>query len=104
MTYVIMKELIELFLESIGTLTLNKLRTGLAVLGIVIGIGSVIALVSLGEASQRAIQSQIQSLGANLLTVTPGAQTTSGVRGASGGIKTFTYDDAKAILSSGQAP
>lgn len=99
-----MIEFFEIISESFFTLALNKLRTGLAVLGIVIGIGSVIALVSLGEASQRAIQSQIQSLGANLLTITPGAQTTSGVRGASGGIKTLTYDDAKAILSSGQAP
>jgi len=59
----------ELFLESLSTLTLNKLRTGLAMLGIVIGIGSVIALVSLGQATQQQIQNQIQSLGANLLTV-----------------------------------
>ena len=71
---------LELFLESIGTLTLNKTRTGLAILGIVIGIGSVIALVSLGQASQQAIQSQIESLGSNLLTVRPGSINQSGVR------------------------
>ena len=68
----------ELFIESISTLTLNKLRTGLAILGIVIGIGSVIALISLGQASQVAIQSQIQSLGSNLLTVIPSGQTQGG--------------------------
>lgn len=98
-----MKELLELFTESIGTLTLNKLRTGLAILGIVIGIGSVIALVSLGQASQQSIQSQIQSLGSNLLTVNPGAVNTGGgVRGAAGGGTTLTYDDAKAIMNSPQ--
>lgn len=88
--------------ESIQTLTVNKLRTGLAMLGIIIGIGSVITLVSLGEASQQAIQSQIQSLGANLLTVSPGSQTTGGVRGAAGGGTTLTNTDATAIQTSPQ--
>ena len=97
-----MQEFFELLTESLGTLTLNKLRTGLAILGIVIGIGSVIALVSLGQASQQAIQSQIQSLGANLLTVSPGSQNTGAVRGAAGGGQTLTYDDAKAIMTSPQ--
>ncbi|MCX6794261.1 MAG: ABC transporter permease, partial [Candidatus Gottesmanbacteria bacterium] len=64
----------ELFLEALSTFKVNKLRTGLAILGIIIGIGSVIALVSLGEATQQSIQNQIQSLGANLLTVSPQAQ------------------------------
>lgn len=93
---------IELFLESLGTLTLNKTRTGLAILGIVIGIGSVIALVSLGESTQAAIQSQIQSLGSNLLTVRPGAVSLGGIRGAAGGRTTLTLDDANAISTSPQ--
>jgi len=92
----------ELFLESLGTLTLNKMRTGLAILGIVIGIGSVIALISLGQASQQAVQSQIQSLGSNLLTIRPGAINQSGVRGAAGGRTTLTLDDARAISESPQ--
>jgi len=91
-----------LFLESLGTLTLNKTRTGLAILGIVIGIGSVIALISLGQGSQQAIQSQIESLGSNLLTVQPGAVSQGGIRGAAGGSTTLTMDDAKAISSSPQ--
>lgn len=95
-----MQEIRETIQESISTLTLNKLRTSLAILGIVIGIGSVIALISLGQASSRAVQSQIQSLGSNLLTVNPGAQTTGAVRGAAGGGTTLTYEDAKAISSS----
>lgn len=92
----------ELFLESLGTLTINKMRTGLAILGIVIGIGSVIALVSLGQATQQTVQSQIQSLGANLLTVIPGSQREGAVRGAAGGSTTLTNDDATVISSSPQ--
>lgn len=95
-------DVVEIFIECLGTLTVNKLRTGLAILGIVIGIGSVIALVSLGEASQQAIQSQIQSLGANLLTVQPGAQRNGAVRGAAGGNTTLTREDAVAIATSQQ--
>lgn len=59
-----------------------------------------IALVSLGQASQQAIQSQIQSLGANLLTVSPGSQVQGGLRGAAGGITTLTNADAEAIKTS----
>lgn len=92
----------ELISESFVTLTLNKVRTGLAMLGVVIGIGAVIALVSLGQSSQKVIEAQIQSLGSNLLTVMPGAPTTGGIREAAGGMTTLTDDDAKAILTSPQ--
>lgn len=97
-----MMDIVEQFLESFSTLTLNKIRTGLAMLGIVIGIGSVIALVSLGQATQQSIQNQIQSLGANLLTINPGAQRTGAVRGAGGGNTTLTNEDAKAIATATQ--
>ncbi|MGH7203933.1 MAG: ABC transporter permease, partial [Candidatus Levyibacteriota bacterium] len=56
-------DLAETIKESLTTLTVNKLRTGLAMLGIVIGIGSVIALISLGQATQQSVQNQIKSLG-----------------------------------------
>ncbi|MEK9143772.1 MAG: ABC transporter permease [Patescibacteria group bacterium] len=95
-------EYAEILSEAVGTLRVNKIRTGLAVLGIVIGIGSVIALISLGQATQQAVQTQIQSLGANLLTVNPGAQRTGAVRGAGGGNTTLTNEDAAAIASSPQ--
>jgi putative ABC transport system permease protein len=74
----------------------------LATLGLIIGIGSVIALISLGQSSQKAVQTQIQSLGANLLTVIPGSQSSGAVRGAIGGANTLTYDDALAIETSSQ--
>lgn len=89
----------ELFVESVGTLMLNKMRTGLAALGIVIGIASVIALLSIGEASKKTITSQIEALGTNLLTIMPGAPRTGIVRGAMGGGTTLTYEDARAIES-----
>lgn len=93
----------ELFSSALEALTLNKLRTALAGLGIVIGIGAVIALISLGQASQLAVESQIQSLGSNLLTVIPGSQrSTGGVQSGFGGATTLTYEDAKAITSSPQ--
>lgn len=90
----------EIITEALSTLTINKLRTGLAVLGIIIGIGSVIALISLGQSSQKSIENQIQSLGSNILTVQPGSQTSGAVRGAAGGGTTLTNADAEAIKTS----
>jgi putative ABC transport system permease protein len=92
----------ELIIESLGTLTLNKVRTGLAMLGVIIGIGSVIALISLGQASQKQVENQIKSLGSNLLTISPGTQSQDGVRGAGGGATSLTNEDAEAILTSPQ--
>lgn len=86
--------------EAIRTLSINKLRTGLAMLGIIIGIGSVIALVSLGQSSQAAVTNQIESLGANLLTISPGSQRGGFVQGGSGSATTLTLADAQAIASS----
>lgn len=92
----------EIIVDSLGTLGLNKLRTGLAALGIIIGIGSVIALISIGQGSQQAVASQIQSLGANLLTVMPGGSRSGNVRQAFGSNTTLTLEDAQAIETSPQ--
>lgn len=94
-------DLNEIILEAINTLRVNKLRTFLAILGIVIGIGSVIALISLGQGSQQAVQNQIQSLGANLLTVSPGSQRGGFIQGGAGSATTLTLADAEAISTSG---
>lgn len=93
-------EIKELIAEALNTLRVNKLRTFLAVLGIVIGIGSVIALVSLGQGSQASISGQIESLGANLLTVTPGSQRGGFIQGGAGSAITLTLEDAQAISTS----
>ncbi len=87
----------ELVSSAFEALTLNKLRTGLATLGIIIGIGSVIALVSLGQAGQKAVETQIQSLGSNLLTIIPGTVRPGNIQSASGTSTTLTLEDAKAI-------
>ncbi|MFA6017163.1 MAG: ABC transporter permease [Patescibacteria group bacterium] len=92
-----MQDLFETILEGLRTLTLNKMRTGLAILGIVIGIGSVITLISLGQGSQKSIEDQIQSLGSNLLTVSPSRQSSGGIMGAQGGNTSLILADAKAI-------
>ncbi len=92
----------DVLIDALSTLTANRLRTGLAVLGIIIGIGSVIALVSLGQGSKQAIESQIQSLGANLLTVSPSGQNTGAVRSAVGTGTSLTLADAEALQTSAE--
>ena len=90
------------FEETYAALSANKTRSGLTVLGIVIGIGSVIALVSIGQGATNSIQSNIQALGSNLLLVTPGAQRNAGGFGASGGrggARTLTGADAEAVAT-----
>ena len=64
----------DLLQEALAALTANKARSSLTILGIVIGIGSVIAMVSIGQGAQSQIQANIQSLGSNLITVSPGFQ------------------------------
>jgi len=89
----------DLWEETYSAVTVNKVRSGLTMLGIVIGIASVIALIAVGQGSQNSIQSSIDSLGANLIMVTPGAQRSFGttVRSAAGSAETLTPDDATAI-------
>jgi len=96
-------DITELLSSAVEALSINKMRTLLATLGIVIGIGAVIALISLGQSSQKSVQNQIQSLGSNLLTVIPGAQrSNNNIRGASGSNTSLTYEDALSILNSPQ--
>ena len=89
----------DLFQETYLALLTNKARSGLTVLGIVIGIGSVIAMVSIGQGATGSIESSIQSMGSNLLMITPGAQRSMGyqVRSERGSSQTLTSNDAEAI-------
>jgi putative ABC transport system permease protein len=89
----------ELITSSFEALLLNKVRTALAGLGIVIGIGAVIALVSLGQATQQSVRNSIQGLGANLLTISPGSQRSGAVQGGFGSSQTLTLEDANAITA-----
>ena len=83
--------------ESVIAIGANKVRSGLTVLGIVIGIASVIAMTAIGQGSQATITASIEASGSNLLTVSPGAASTGGVRGAFGGAKTLLVTDSDAI-------
>jgi putative ABC transport system permease protein len=95
-----MIEFWELLKESFTSLKLNKMRTGLAMLGIIIGIGSVIGLISIGQSSQKSVTSRIESLGSNLVTISPGSQRSGMVRGFST-VKTLTLADADALEKAG---
>jgi putative ABC transport system permease protein len=83
--------------ETLGSLASNKVRSGLTILGIVIGIASVIALVAIGVGAQASIESNIQAIGSNLIIVTPGAQRGGGISAGRGSAQTLTLDDATAL-------
>ena len=92
--------IIDLVAETYAAVTVNKARSGLTILGIVIGIGSVIAMISIGQGAQSSIESRIQSIGSNLVLVTPGFQRNVGsqVRSGRGNAQTLTQQDAEAII------
>ena len=75
-----MKKLMQSMRIAFRALTMNKLRSALTMLGIVIGVASVIATVAIGSGATQRIQDQIASIGSNIIIVIPGSTTTSGVR------------------------
>jgi len=79
-------------------LAANKLRSSLTMLGIIIGVGAVIALLALGEGAQAAITAEIQSIGSNLIFIVPGREEGHGPMAGAGNVPaTLTLDDAEAI-------
>ena len=98
---------LDIILTALTSLASNKLRAALTLLGIVIGVTAVIVLISLGQGVQQAITSEFESLGTNLITVTPGSSDGDGF-GAffSGGedADTLTLNDARALLDPVNAP
>jgi len=87
-------ELIRLALSRLGA---ARLRAVLTMLGVIIGVASVVALVAVGQGATNGITKQLQNLGTNLLTINPGATFTGGTRGAAGSATTLTLEDATAI-------
>lgn len=86
--------------ETYSSLAANKVRTGLTMLGIVIGIASVIAMTAIGQGAQNSISASIESIGANLVMIMPGAQRSFGGPSAGrGGAQSLTIEDADAIES-----
>jgi putative ABC transport system permease protein len=88
-------ELVDLLIISLRTLAKNKLRSGLTVLGVVIGIASVMTMVSIGQGAGQLVRTQFQSLGSNVILVLPARSVAGGVR--TGSVATLTAADATAI-------
>ena len=88
--------LFSVFMLAIHSVRRNLLRSFLTILGIVIGVSAVITMVTLGDGATRAIQTQISSLGTNLLMIRPGQR---GFGGGGGGVPQFTEADAQAVTS-----
>ena len=77
----------------------NKMRSALTMLGMVVGVGAVIAMVAVGQGASERVESQIESLGSNLIVVQPGWNNAGGVRNGWGNGVTLTRDDADAIAA-----
>ncbi len=92
-------DLKETALTAFDALLSNKLRTSLAILGIVIGIAAVVALIALGQGAQTSVTDRIASTGSNLLTITSGQSNQRGIQGGSGSANTLTLEDAQAIAT-----
>ena len=86
-----------------GALRINKLRSALTMLGIIIGVAAVIAMIAVGTGAQARIQEQIASIGSNVIIVLSGSITSSGIRMGTGNAQTLTEEDAKAFLSDAPA-
>lgn len=87
----------DLFKETIRSLSTNKVRSGLTILGIVIGIASVIALVAIGQGAQNSIEKNIEAIGSNLIMISPGSQRVGGISQGGGSAQSLTVEDADAI-------
>ncbi|HSJ52847.1 MAG TPA: ABC transporter permease, partial [Anaerolineae bacterium] len=90
-------KLYRLLTEALESLNANKLRSMLTVLGIVIGVAAVIAMLSIGRGAQASITSRIESMGTNLVYVSPGSTNQGGVQSGAGSAGTLTLDDAGAL-------
>ena len=94
-----MTELLLSLKIAMRALRVNKMRSFLTMLGIIIGIAAVIAMVAIGTGASRVISEQIASVGSNILLVLPGSVTSGGIRLGHGSTPTLTYDDARAIAA-----
>ena len=92
-----MHKIYRLLLEALDSLNANKMRSMLTILGIVIGVAAVIAMLSIGRGAEASITSSIESIGTNLVYVTPGSTSENGVRTIAGSAATLTIDDANQL-------
>jgi putative ABC transport system permease protein len=88
----------EIYRVALVALRRNPMRTVLTMLGVIIGVGCVVAMVAIGQGASAAIQSQIGALGTNFLLVHPGSHSRGGIHGGLGSVQNLTADDAAAIV------
>ncbi|HEY7625276.1 MAG TPA: ABC transporter permease, partial [Candidatus Limnocylindria bacterium] len=90
-------KLYDSFRSALQSLVVNKLRSALTMLGVIIGVAAVIAMVSVGNGASQSVQNTILNLGSNLVTVTPSNATDQGLRGAGAQAQSLTLDDMQSI-------
>ena len=83
--------------EALRALRMNRLRTGLTMLGMIIGVAAVVLMLSIGQGAQTKINQSIETMGSNLFIVLPGATSSGGLSFGSGSVKTLTINDSIAI-------
>ncbi|MEQ1720480.1 MAG: ABC transporter permease [Nitrosomonas sp.] len=89
--------LLAIFVEALGALRQNRLRTGLTMLGMIIGVAAVVLMLSIGQGARTKINETIAAMGSNLFIVVPGATSSGGFSFGSGSVRTLTINDAYAI-------
>jgi putative ABC transport system permease protein len=92
--------LINLIRIALKALQRNKLRAFLTMLGIIIGVGSVIAMVAIGQGSKQSIHDQLSNMGTNMITIQPASNLAGGVRIAGSSFQTLTAKDITALKAS----
>ena len=87
----------QVVIEAFRAMSMNRLRAGLTMLGIIIGVGAVVLMLAIGESVRTDINQRISAMGSNLFIVFPGTQTSNGVRAGRGAAQTLTQADAQAL-------
>ena len=90
---------LQVMIEAFRAMGMNRLRAGLTMLGIIIGVGAVVLMLAIGESVRGDINQRITAMGSNLFIIFPGSQTSNGVRAGRGAAQTLTQADAQALAA-----
>ncbi len=93
-------EIREYAASALRAISANKVRSGLSMLGILIGVAAVIAMLAIGKGAQKAVEARLSSLGSNLLMLIPSRSSIGGVFGGAGSVSRLTMEDIKAVQRS----
>ncbi len=90
---------VQVFLEAFRAMSMNRLRAGLTMLGIIIGVGAVVLMLAIGESVREDINRRISAMGSNVMVILPGSSTANGVRAGTGASQTLTLSDAQTLVA-----